>query len=429
MRRGLKIYFLTLIILLVFNSLVISDGERKDVYVIPVKGEINRSTYEFLKAELEVVSKNNPAAVIFEIDTYGGLIVEAEKIKDLIINLHYPTISFVNTKAESAGVLITISSEKIAMAEGSTIGSAETIPNTEKILSTWVSMLKSVAIQRGRDSQLVAAMADKTIEIEGLVNKGSLLNLNYKQAKELEFADTVANNYKDILENFNIDYDSIIEVGKDFRVEIASFLTGTYIASLLLSIAFIGLFIEIFAPGFGAGGTISLIAFTLFFGGNILAGNSSWGPLIIFLGGAVLILIEVIIPGFGFPGAGGIITIIISIIVASGSFERAIGTLSISILITTIAIFLLIRYGPKNSLFSKIVLNAKQGKMGRYVSTVSREDYLNMEGVTVTDLRPVGTIDIKGDRIEAVSEGDFIEKGSKVRVQKIHGFRVIVRKI
>lgn len=103
-----------------------------------------------MRSTLKDIEGNSPKAIIFEIDTYGGLIDEAEKIKNLIIDLKTPTISFVNNKAESAGVLITISSENVVMAESSTIGSAETIPNTEKVLSMWRSFLRDVAQLRGR---------------------------------------------------------------------------------------------------------------------------------------------------------------------------------------------------------------------------------------------------------------------------------------
>ncbi len=105
-------------------------------------GEINKASYNYLNSTLKEIEEKSSAAIIFEIDTYGGLINEAEKIKNLIIDLKVPTISFVNTKAESAGVLIAISSEKVVMAKSSTIGSAETIPNTEKILSMWKGFFK-----------------------------------------------------------------------------------------------------------------------------------------------------------------------------------------------------------------------------------------------------------------------------------------------
>ncbi len=137
--RRVAVFFILLV--LVLSSISVYSDEGNDVYVIPIKGEINKATYQFVKTKVEEISKYRPAAIIFEIDTYGGFIDNAIAIKDVIMEINTPTISFVNNKAESAGVLITIAGEKIVMAEGSTIGSAEPIPNTEKIISMWVTLL------------------------------------------------------------------------------------------------------------------------------------------------------------------------------------------------------------------------------------------------------------------------------------------------
>lgn len=425
--RKVAAFFILLI--LVLGSISAYSDEGNDVYVIPVKGEINKATYQFVKTQVEEVSKYRPAAIIFEIDTYGGFIDKAIDIKDVIVNIDIPTISFVNTKAESAGVLITIAGEKIVMAEGSTIGSAEPKPNTEKIMSMWVSTLKTVAEQRGRDKELVAAMADKDIEIKGIVKKGELLNLNYKEAKKLGFADYVSNDYDDILNYFNIDYNKVIKIDTDLRTNIAKYLTNPYVGILLISLGFLGFVIEVFTPGFGIGGTLSLISFSLYFGGNIIAGNSGWGVVVIFLAGIALLLIEAAIPGFGVPGIGGIICIIISIVLTSGSIESAVVSLGIAIILTVLVTVLLVRYGQRSPYLDKIVLRTKQNNEKGYVGVESKIEYVGKEGIAISLLRPAGIIDIEGNRIDAVSEGAFIEKGSRVKVIKVEGPRVVVRKI
>ena len=110
-----------------------SHGESNDkVHVIPIHGEINRATKSFVRDALDDLNGKDVDAIIFDIDTYGGLINEASDIKDLIISTNIPTISYVNNKAGSAGVLITIASEKVVMAPNAMIGSAEPDPNTEK---------------------------------------------------------------------------------------------------------------------------------------------------------------------------------------------------------------------------------------------------------------------------------------------------------
>ncbi|MDD2494980.1 MAG: nodulation protein NfeD, partial [Tissierellia bacterium] len=141
-----------LIILLILSSIALgTEGNTGDkVYVVPIKGEINRATYYFVENTIEELEQKDARAIIFEIDTYGGLIDQARQIKDSIISTDVPTISFVDKNAQSAGVLITIASEKVVMAKNATIGSAETIPNTEKIMSMWRSILRDTAQHRNR---------------------------------------------------------------------------------------------------------------------------------------------------------------------------------------------------------------------------------------------------------------------------------------
>lgn len=426
MRRIVFIAILILVVLL--NQLAFAENFG-DVFIIPIKGEINRATFNFISSTLNKVLEKNPAAIIFEIDTYGGLITETEKIKNLIMALDIPTISFVNNKAESAGVLLAISSEKLVMANSSTIGSAETIPDTEKVLSMWRSFLRDAAQQRGRDPKIIEAMADSDIYIEGISQKGKLLNLTGKEALELGVADLVSDSYEEILDNFNISYNSIVQVDESLELKFAKLLANSYISTLLITIGLIGFVIELFTPGFGIGGIISIISFGLFFAGNILAGNSQWTSLIIFVIGLILLVIEAISPGFGLPGISGIVLIVVGIVLAMGSIQSAIMSLSVAIILTAIITILLIKQGRKIEVFNKIVLSTKHDDEGGYFSAPPKYEYLDKEGIALTDLRPSGIIEIDEEKLDALSEGSYIQKGSKIKVVKVEGSKIIVRRL
>lgn len=405
-------------------------AEAGNVYVISIEGEIGPAVYEYVRNSILTAERDPEACVIiFQIDTYGGRIDSAEKISTAIRKTGLPTISFVNTKAESAGVLLTISADTIVMAPGGTIGSAEPIPNNEKSLSMWTSLLRAVAEEKGRDPDLVAATADKAIEIPGVIEKKRLLNLTTKEAKNLAFTDYVASDYKEILETIPIHYNQIIEIPVTGRVKLAQNMTSSYMATILLTVGFIGLLIEIFTAGFGLGGTVSLIAFGLYFGGAILAGNATWAVLMVFLIGLILLLIEAFIPGFGIPGVGGIISIVISIVMASSSITTAIVSLIISFALTIIAFVLILKYAPRSKHFDRIVLRTQIKSEEGYSASSKYSQYVGKEGTVVTYLRPAGTIEVDGEILDVVSQGAFIETGSKVRVAKVEGRRIIVQKI
>lgn len=428
MKKNKAVIITVFLIVMILSSVGYANSDGR-VYVIPIKGEINKATYNFLNHTMSKLIMEDPSAIIFEIDTYGGLINEAEKIKSLIISSPIPTISYVNNKAESAGVLITIAAEKVVMANSATIGSAETIPNTEKILSMWRGLLRDTAQYRNRNSEVIEAMADKDIEIEGLVAKGKLVNLTSAEAVKYGVADLATDSYGEILEYFNLGNANIERIDESLQVKLAKYISNPYISSLLLTLGFVGLVIEILTPGFGIGGTISIIGFGLYFGGNILAGNSHWTSLVLFVTGLILLVIEALVPGFGLPGISGIILVLVGTVLAMDSLGAAVLSLSIAIIITTIVTIILIKMGFKSKMLNKIVLETEHKDEKGYLSVDSANQYLDKEGISITELRPAGFIEIDGKRLDALSDTGFIPKNTTIKVVRVEGSKIFVRRL
>lgn len=422
-------FMLFLIILLTLSNVFVYGESSGDVYVIPIKGEINRATRNFVVGTIDGLNQKNAEAIILDIDTYGGLIDEAIMIKDAILETNIPTIAFVNNKAESAGVLITLAGENIVMAPNGTIGSAETIPNTEKVLSLWRAILRDTAQYRDRDSSIIEAMADRDIEIDGIIEKGKLLNLTSQEALEYGIADYISNDYNDILANFGFNNTNIVEKQEGFQMKLSKYISNPYISSILLTIAFVGLVVEIMTPGFGLGGTISIIGFGLYFGGNILAGNSHWTSLALFVTGLILLVIEGIVPGFGLPGISGIIFVLVGIVLAMNSFGVALLSMSVAIIITTIVTMVLFKLGFRSNLLNSIVLTARHEGKGGYIATDHNEEYLNKKGKTLSGLRPSGFVEIEGKKIDALSDEGYIPIDTLVEVVRIEGSKIFVRRV
>lgn len=419
------IVFLIVIILSSFGFAESGD----EVYIIPITGEINKASYNFLNQTMDKLYEAGAKAIIFEIDTYGGRIDQAENIKNLIISSPIPTISYVNNKAESAGVLITIAAENVVMSNTATIGSAETIPNTEKILSMWRSFLRDTAQFRGRDFQIIEAMADRDIVIDGIIEKGKLVNLTSEEAVKYGIADLATDDYNEILEYFNLGSAKITRVDENLQIKLAKYISSPYISSILLSLGFIGLVVEILTPGFGIGGTVSIIGFGLYFGGNILAGNSEWTSLALFVTGLILLVIEGIVPGFGLPGISGILLVLVGTVLAMDSLSIALVSLSIAIIITTVATIILMKLGFKSKMFNKVVLNTKQRDEKGYLSADSNYEYIDKEGISLTGLRPSGFIEIDGMKLDALSEDGFILKDTPIKIVRVEGSKIFVRRV
>src|SRR5699024_12254989 len=103
--RNAKKVFVLLIILILFSSY--SFAEEDTVYVVPIKGEINRAVGNYVSNTVEKLNKKNAKRIILEIDIYGGLIDEAINIKDATVDVDIATIFFVNYMVESDAEFIT----------------------------------------------------------------------------------------------------------------------------------------------------------------------------------------------------------------------------------------------------------------------------------------------------------------------------------
>lgn len=412
---------------IMFSSFGFSESSD-EVYIVPITGDITKASYNFLKGTVDEIYEQGGKAIIFEIDTYGGQIDQAENIKNLIISSPIQTISFVNNKAESAGVLITIAAENVVMSNTATIGSAETIPNTEKVLSMWRSFLRDTAQFRGRDSEIIQAMADKDMVIEGITEQGKLVNLTSEEAVKYGIADLATDDYSEILEYFNLGNAKITKVNESLQIKVAKYISNPYISSMLLSLGFIGLVVEVLTPGFGIGGTMSIIGFGLYFGGNILAGHSQWTSLALFVTGFILLAIEGIVPGFGLPGISGILLVVVGTVLAMDSVSIALASLSIAIIITAIVAIILMKLGYRSQIFNKVVLNAKHEGDKGYLSVDSSGAYIGKEGISLTGLRPSGFIEIDGIKLDALSEEGYISKDMPVKVVRVEGSKIFVRR-
>ncbi len=421
-----KIYIALMLMIVLLSTKVFAQSEK--AYVIPINSEINNSTVSFIKESINKAEAEGADVLVFEIDTYGGSVFSAEQIKNMIIRTDLKTVSYVNNKAESAGVLLSIACEELYMNVTSTIGSAETIPKTEKNISFWRSLLRDTSQYRGRNSEVIEAMADSDVIIDSLSPKGKLVNLTAGEATEYGVADGVVKNIDELWEKLGISNDNVEIAEMNISQKFVSLISLSSISTVLLMLGMMGFLFEIFSPGFGVGGVISIISFSLFFIGNIISGHSNWYSVFVFLLGIGLIFIEILIPGFGIAGISGIIAVVMGIVLALGSIETAITSLSISLIITIIFGIFLIKKGLKSNLFKRFTLTKSSTTEAGYYSNEKPDLKLKDIGITVSTLRPIGYIKVDGEKYEAIAYGGFIEKDVEVEVCEIVSQKIYVRR-
>jgi membrane-bound ClpP family serine protease len=160
-----------------------------------------------------------------------------------------------------------------------------------------------------------------------------------------------------------------------------------------------------------------------------MLGNISIGlpAALCFAAGFILIIVEMFNPGFGAPGITGTILLAVGVVITANSFIEALVMIIIILAILGVLMALVLQSATKGRLSKIIVLNEAQKKERGYIGTEDLEYFLGKEGTTVTVLRPAGTADFDGVKMDVVSQGEFIPKGTKVKIVKVEGRRIVVK--
>ncbi len=421
-----------LILCLIMSGLMNSQSvfaSTQPVIVIHIKGEIDGGQVALVKRAMADAESKQARAVIVEMDTFGGLVDSAVQIRDMMSQTPIETICYIKNRAWSAGALIAIAHDHIAISPGGSIGAAEPIPTTEKTIAALKAEFSATANQKGRNVKIAEAMVDKTLGFPGYAQPGQILALADYQAIQVGYADISAADRSAVLAYYDLASYEILEYHLGTQEKIAGWLADSTVRSLLLSVIFLAIFTEIKTAGMGIAASIGLFAALLFFGSQWMTGVAGWLEIILFVSGILLILIEMFVPGFGFWGISGISCIGLSLFLTLGGNMTAITILSLSLVMAIIAFLLILKFLPASQLWGKIILKDKETGQAGFTSSSDYSPYLGCEGVVISFLRPAGVIEIDGVHIDVVSEGQYIEPGAKVKVVSINGSRIVVRRI
>lgn len=412
-----------------------SSAKGEVVYVVPIEETVEKGLYAFLKRAVESAENENADVIIFEINTPGGAVDAAVDIGRLLTSTKTKTVAFINNRALSAGAYISLNMDEIYMVKGATMGAAAIIDqngNTagKKAESYWFAEMKNAAMHADRDPIYALAMADENVDLpEYGAEKGKLLTLTSEQAVEVKYAEGIVNNLDELLELLGYSEGDVRTLEVSMAEKIARFITNPFVYSLLLTIGLLGIVLELFSPGFGIFGLIGVSSLLLFFYGHLVAGLTGYETLILFIIGIALILLELFISG-GIAGIIGFIAIVASFFMAADNPVYMGISLLVAIIVSILISALMIKvFGKRMRLFKKLILTDSTKTESGYIANTSRLELIGLVGDTVTVMRPSGTILIEDERLDAVSEGGFIGKGSKVKVVRAEGSRIYVREI
>ena len=467
MRIFLPLVLLVAVCLPVSSSRAAGDAKGGPVFVLPVKGEINQAQFLFLRRGIKQAETGGAAAIILDLDTYGGRLDATADIQKALLRARVPTFAYVNPNAGSAGALIAIATKHIYMAPVSAIGAAapvggdgQDLPKTmrEKSVSYFGSYARAVAERNGHNPDVAEAFmnSDKEVKIgDEVINpKGTLLTLNAQAATRRindkpVLAVGIADSARDVARKAGF-------TGEMRRLEPSGFerlaLFITALAPVFLLGGLVGAYIEFKTPGAVLPGVISVVCFALFFLGHYLAGLAGLEVAAVFVLGVVLLVVEIVlIPGTTVVGAIGLLLMVGSLIWAMvdrypgqpvfanpRAFLWPLFSFTLAAGASLAVMAALARFLPRTNLYHRLVLGAVSAPAPAGVLRGETTEpgavpvsALNIgeAGVARTDLRPSGRAAFGGRVLDVVSTGEFVAAGSAVSVRAVEGARVVVARM
>ena len=436
-------------------SFIMADNQL--VYHVPIQGTIDMGLPHYLQRVIDQAESEEAAAIIFDIDTFGGRVDAATQMKDIILDSKVTTVAFINKRAISAGALISLSCDSIFMTPGASIGAATAVDMqgnkaSEKVISYMREEMASTAEANNRFRDVASAMVDEELSISFIINsrgdtltskdvegfsEGKLITLSTNLALLLEIADKQLNTIDDVLNHMDLQNAKKVEIKESWSEILVRFLTNPTVAPLFMSLGMLGLFFEIKSPGFGVPGILGLACLALFFGSHLLVGLADMTEFIILFSGIILILLEIlVIPGFGVAGISGIILcfyaffkMLIGAYPSPEDYQAAYMGLSMGILTAVIAAVILYKTIPKTELYKRLIPFTPQKSEEGFTISRGYETLIGEKGKTTTDLRPSGKVKIEGKTYQAFSHGDYIDKDEEILVDGIDENQLLVKKV
>jgi membrane-bound serine protease (ClpP class) len=418
-----------------------AQAAQAPVYRVPVSGIIELGLAPFVERTVREAESAGASAIVLDIETPGGRVDAAQRITTAVRNTDVPVYAFVNMHAHSAGAMIALSADEIYMRPGSVIGAAtpvtgegETAP--EKIVSAMRAEMRALAETRGLDPRIAEAMVDDQIAIEGVIAAGQLLTLTASEAVSLGYAREAAD-WDGLLEELGLAGAQVYTAEINWAERVVRFLTHPAVAPMLLSLGFLGIIMEVKTAGFGIAGLVGASALTAFFGSHLLLGLAGWEEIILLVVGVTLLAVEMfVIPGFGIAGILGALAILAAFYLsmvghmATGAdYAQAFGMLSLSLIVVIVAGWALLRHLGRSSRVagsSGLMLGDATTRETGFLSAVVRAELVGTVGVALTDLRPAGAGRFGAERVDVVSDANWIEAGTPIRIVRSDGYRHVV---
>lgn len=431
-RSGRRLLASALLVLGIVGACAPSIDERGAVHVLTYEGTVDPVMEGYLDRGIDEAEETDARAVVLRLDTPGGLVTSMEQIVKRINSADVPVIVYVapsGAHAASAGTFITMTAHIAAMAPGTRIGAAspvgaggEEIDDTlqDKIEEDLAALLRGIAQERGRNVD----WADRAVR--------EAVSASAREAVALNVVDFRARTLQSVIEQAD---GRTVRVGEAQRVvtldlvdaplvyndrtlveRFLALISDPNIAFLLLSLGALGIFVELLHPGFLFPGVFGAIALLLaFFSLGTLPTN--WAAVALIGLAFALFVAEVFVAGFGALGIGGAVALIVGglLLTSTSNPEFQVNRwLIIAVAVVFAAFFMMV--------VSALV------RTRRLPAATGAQSLVGRTAVARSALNPEGFVFFEGARWRARAEDAPIREGERVTITDVRGLTLTVRR-
>ena len=414
-RPSLSIVVIISLILVQYSIISFAKDYEKTIIIIKMENTIDLGMEDLLSRAINTASPNTKAIVII-LNTNGGYLEATEGIVDLIMRSTIKVIVYIPAggRAFSAGAYIALASDRLIMAPGSVIGSAEPrsiggMEEDPKIINAMASWIESIALSRDRNATAARYMVTENRDYTAM------------EAVKYGIAEYIEADFHRMLVKEGLGYAYINSISPDIRSRFISVLCDPFILGLLLELAALLILIEVFHPTY-LGGFAGGAAFVLALLGLGMIGADATAIILLLLGISA-ILLEVKLGHGGSAVAGAILIIFGTLLLYRR--EYFIWTISYtSLLVGGIAILIIV------SGVAGFYLHKIREVIKRRRSPLDLNMLIGKVGVVKSRIEPgkPGVVLAMSDYWTAYSD-EVIEEGEKVKILRVDGLKVYVRRI
>jgi membrane-bound serine protease (ClpP class) len=409
--------------------LVAASATRADIPVVELNGEIHSVSAAYVIRAIDRANLDGAPLLILRLNTPGGFVSSTREIVEKILASRTPIAVFVGPSgagAASAGFIIAISADVVAMAPGTNTGAAHPVSGlpfggkdevmAKKMANDLAAYVRGKAERRGRNPEMAEkAVLDSRSFTEREAKDAHLIDYIVKDEEELvrTLDGRSVKRFDGTETKLNLKGQQRVAVQMSWREGVLSTIASPNLMFLLLLAALAGIGTEISHPGLLFPGIIGALCFILFlFASTIIPVNGAGILLIILAVG--LFAAEVKVPAYGLLTVSGIVSMILGamMLVDTPAHELrvSLGAVVPAALATALWATLVVR----------LVLRAQNAPV-----TTGAEGMVGLAAVAETDLEPQGWVRIKGESWRAVADSRA-RAGEKLTVTAVQGLTLRV---